>query len=150
MITREDATRLAVMTNTLRPTWSEASVMAVIGDERIRVRRTYRDTAVALAYLALDPSTQKPTRLFEAGPWWASADAAMTAGSGPTYRYPDLRDCRTCGKPQVDPHRGHDYEPAFVSQTNRATPDVIEAVRKAAIENAKPLPKIQPDNQEES
>ena len=139
MITRDDASRLAVMTNTLRPTWSEASVMAVIGDERIRLRRTYRDTAVALAYLALDSSTQKPTRLFEAGPWWASADAAMSAGSGPTYRYPDLRDCRTCGKPQAHPHLEHDYEPAFVAVTNRAKPDVI-AVRQAAIESAKPLP----------
>lgn len=68
---RDEAQRLAAMGNTLRPDWPAGSLLTLISQD-LR-NRTYRDIAIALAYIATDPATKTPGRLREAGPWWEAA-----------------------------------------------------------------------------
>lgn len=104
MLTKTEAEKLAVVANTLRAEWSEASVMAVLGDERIRLRRGYRDAALALVAIATDPDTRRPTRLLESGPWWLTiaAAAGLSASAHIDYAGPD--NCATCGKAELSHH----------------------------------------------
>lgn len=62
--------RLAAMGNQLRPEWPVKSLRTFLTTNC--AGRTYRDLAVALAWIACDPKTQTPKRLLEAGPWWAA------------------------------------------------------------------------------
>ena len=142
----QEVQRLARSINLIRPDWPVPSLETFI---RRREHMAPLDLHLQLVYVAHDPKTTTPARIDQHGPWKYLLVGPRNH-AGVQYRYPDLRDCRTCGKPQAHPHRGHDYEPAFGVVTNRATPDVIAAVRQAAIESAKPLPKIQPDTQEEA
>lgn len=71
---RDEAQRLAAMGNTLRPDWPAGSLLTLISQD-LR-NRTYRDIAIALAYVATDPATKTPGRLREAGPWWEAARPA--------------------------------------------------------------------------
>ena len=110
MLTRDEADRIADAIQALRPNWNRPQLMAVMGDDRIRLRRQAKDVAAALSWLALDADTRQPTRLYEAGPWWATTDPP---GSPPKYRASDPTDCATCGRPRggcLDDE--HEYEPA--------------------------------------
>lgn len=60
--------RLAAMANQLRPDWPVMSLITHLVNNH--AHRTYRDLAVALAWIATDPTTQNPARLTQAGPWW--------------------------------------------------------------------------------
>lgn len=106
MLSKEEAQKIAAVANVLRPDWSIAQVMGVLGKEDIRVRRTYRDTAIAMAALACDATTRQPTRLLESGPWWE-----VTAPAKPTVSYPEVipGNCILCGIRRGD-HRGTDHE----------------------------------------
>lgn len=149
MLTREDAARIADAITVLRPTWTQNRLMALMANPAIRARRQPKDVAAAFAWIALDSETREPTRILEAGPWWGTADASAQS-AGPVYRYANPRDCGICNKPEAACRKdGHDYTPAFVRADDKATPDVIAAVKKAAVENAKPLPKIT-DTEEKS
>ena len=79
---RTEIERLAGMANRLRPDWPWKSLVTFI--EVNLTDRAYRDTAVALAYVACDPQTHTPKRVLEAGPWWqvgaAAADRPRPSG----------------------------------------------------------------------
>src|SRR5450830_1279982 len=68
MASKTELERLAAATYALRPDWPLRSVLTYL--EREHSARAYRDLAVALAYIATDPTTVTPKRLGEAGPWW--------------------------------------------------------------------------------
>lgn len=97
MVNRAEAERIAGAVNALRPDWAPASVVAVIADDRIR-HRAYPDLTHAFVALALDHTSRKPTRIFEAGPWWTAPGVVV---AGPSYRYPAHDDCDTCGLPRI-------------------------------------------------
>jgi hypothetical protein len=73
MISRDETERLAAMANALRPDWPLKSLTTFIVNEL--TRRTYREVAIALAWIATDPATDTPKRMLEAGPWWNASRA---------------------------------------------------------------------------
>ena len=150
MLTKLQAERIAGAIQLLQPNWTIPQLMGVMADPRIK-NRPPADIASCLAFLATDGETKQPTRAFEPGIWWSTA-TVRTEQQGPTYRYADPRDCGTCNKPEAECLKdGHDYTPAFVRHDQRATPDQIAAVKRAAIEAARPLPVVeQPTTTEES
>lgn len=71
-----EAQRLASAVNALRADWPLPSLRTWIWANL--ARRAYRDAAVALVWVAVDPATKMPARVLENGPWWG---ATLTAGS---------------------------------------------------------------------
>jgi len=67
---QDELTRLAAMANALRPDWPAQSVRTYL--DTTHAHRAYRDIAVALAWIAADPTTQTPKRLEHPGPWWTT------------------------------------------------------------------------------
>ena len=145
MLTKLQAERIANAIQLLQPNWTIPQLMGVMADPRIK-NRPPADIASCLAFLATDGETKQPTRAFEPGIWWATA-TTRAQEAGPTYRYASPRDCGVCSKPEADCQCG-DYSPVYVRHDQRATPEQIAAVKRAAIENAKPLPRT--DTQEEA
>lgn len=139
MLTKNEAQSLAAATNALRPDWSVAQLMGVIADERLRVRRTFRDVAIALTALAVDPNTRQPTRIFEHGHWWE-----MLAPTKPVvhYRVIEDDDCAVCFRPRTVHSRlstvdGHDYEPQHSRSTSATANDEQRVALDAASVAAK-------------
>lgn len=100
MITKTEAERIAAAINALRPDWSQAQIMGVLADERIRVQKTYADTALAMTKLALDPETRQPTRVFEHGHWWVNVQPTVSQSAHVRAMSPD--DCDICSRqPEV-------------------------------------------------
>jgi hypothetical protein len=95
-----EAGRLAHAVNDLRPDWPASSLRTFI--ERNLANRTYRDAAVALAWIATDTkpdgtnASDTPKRVLEAGPWWrAATHESPTAGRPQPPRREN--QCRRCG-----------------------------------------------------
>lgn len=107
MLTRAEAERIAASGSALRPEWSVEQILAVLKDPRIRVQRAYLDVAVAVTRLACDPQTRQPTRLLEAGRWWAVDPRDHNTSAGIRHARPD--DCWECGGPKDGTHIGHEY-----------------------------------------
>jgi hypothetical protein len=63
--------RVAGLGNALRPDWSIKSLRTIL--IRDHSHRSYRDAALAMAWIATDPATRLPGRLSEQGPWWEAA-----------------------------------------------------------------------------
>jgi hypothetical protein len=74
--------RLAAAANQLRPEWPVRSLLTLL--TRNHSARSYRDLAVALAWVACDPSTKTPERLAQPGPWWLAT--SMSEGTGPSQQ----------------------------------------------------------------
>lgn len=143
MLTREQATVIADAIHRLRPRWTTDELMTVLGDTRIRDHRNMRDTASALAWLALDVSTQAPTRLFAPGQWWRNATAEDHVGPvAPVYRPLAHDDCHECGMPPT-------------AHPTRLCPGYVEPVRKQApmpeaIRDEIRKPALEPEDQEQA
>lgn len=79
--------RIASAINLLRPDWPTASLQTFISSKH--ASRPMHDLAVALTYVATDPTTTTPARIDKPGPWWLA-----TASNRPA---PDVTPmCRTC------------------------------------------------------
>lgn len=110
--------RLAAMAHALRPEWPAQSVKTYL---HAFAGSAFRDVAVALAWVACDPTSATPARLAENGPWWqATRLPGMTANVPPRQDpllVPDapeddpqawvkaLRDGRLVRRPEPDPAR---------------------------------------------
>lgn len=109
MIGGNDIGRLAAMAHALRPDWPVKSVATYL--HATHAKRGYRDLAVALAWVAADPSTKTPKRLEENGPWWLAAVAGdVSRNATTTAPHIDSLRCSKCGaiKPEGDEkHREH-------------------------------------------
>ncbi len=116
MLTTTEIDRLAASTNQLRPDWPVNSLTTHIRNHH--ATRSYRDLAVALAYLATDPLTQNPGRLLESGPWWRTTEEQRVTPTGRRVPCPE-----------------HPAQPAGRCQpcaATRATPEQITAAREHA------------------
>lgn len=98
MLTREEANRIADAIQVLRPDWGRLGVMSVLGEQRIRAQRQYRDVVVAFVAVATDPDSKTPARLLEHGPWWEAARPLAPVVQ--LYRRPTGLDCVTCSLPE--------------------------------------------------
>jgi hypothetical protein len=132
MISRDETERLAAMANALRPDWPLKSLTTFIVNEL--TRRTYREVAIALAWIATDPATDTPKRMLEAGPWWnaSRAQAATVSvvvtrcGEHPEHPAARCPLCETRG--EVD----HDAGVAAVREALRSAPRYEPPAVKAA------------------
>jgi hypothetical protein len=111
MIEQTQAARLAAAINALRPEWPAQSLLTFIGKNL--TGRAYRDAAVALAWIAADPTTLTPARVLEPGPWWQAANAQNPTVSAISLKCPEhpaerAWDCRPCADEAatVDPAAG--------------------------------------------
>ncbi len=125
MISRDETERLAAMANSLRPDWPVKSLVTFIVNEL--TRRTYREAAIALAWVATDPATDTPKRMLEAGPWWNASRAQAATVSVVVTR---------CGEHPAHPaaHCPECPSPADVAKVDHAT---LAAEVKAALREAK-------------
>lgn len=99
MLNKDETHRIAAATNALRPDWPMKNLITFI-DNNLNAR-TYRETAVALAWVASDPISRTPGRVLENGPWWRNnnGDQATVSviptkcGEHPEYL---ARNCPAC------------------------------------------------------
>lgn len=143
----DEVSRLAAMTNQLRPDWPWRSLKTFIETELYQ--RAYRDCAVALAIVATDPATRTPRRVLEAGPWWHLAPT----GGAPHRPLPREEWCDHCGKERALCQRiaksptgdGHDFDPGLPEadpETGELVerPDTTEARARARAANRQETP----------
>lgn len=106
MPTETEIERLAAATNQLRPDWPVQSLRTHLRTHH--ANRAYRDLAVALAYIATDPTTLTPARLKEPGPWWRLTEEQTQTPVGRTIPCPNHDDqpasrCVRCREEAVPP-----------------------------------------------
>ncbi len=134
MLTNDETHRLAAALNALRPDWPVKSLVTFI-DANLRPR-TYRETAVALTWVASDPQTETPKRVLENGPWWNATRAQAGTVSVIPTRCPEHRQHRAASCPECaatpvgDPVTGA----ATVRGALRAAPKYVPPAVKAAEE----------------
>lgn len=78
MLNETEIERIAHATNALRPDWPVPSLRTLIATKLRHKAR--KDVAVALTWIACDPTTKTPARALEAGPWWTSFGAETPRG----------------------------------------------------------------------
>lgn len=130
MLTREQATEIADAIHRLRSRWTTDDLIAVMLDPRIRDHRNMRDTASALAWLALDIRTQSPARLFAPGQWWNNAKENPDEQTAPYYRPLAWDDCHDCGRAKAA-HPTRDC--AYTKPSRADMPDDARAAIRAAL-----------------
>lgn len=93
-----EVTRIATALNQMRPDWPVKQLTTLLRDDRM-VNRPRRDAAVALAWVACEPNTASPYRVFENGPWWraAAVDGTQTGGTAKTLSWTQGDPRETCG-----------------------------------------------------
>ena len=108
MATKTELERLAAEGAALRPDWPVRSVLTYLANNH--AHRAYRDLAVALAYIATDPTTITPKRLGESGAWWmvspeTAASTVPRAGAVrctiPGHEHEIAANCRSCRAEQI-------------------------------------------------
>lgn len=135
MISRDETERLAAMANALRPDWPLKSLTTFIVNEL--TRRTYREVAIALAWIATDPATDTPKRMLEAGPWWNASRAQAATVSVVVTRCPEHPEhpaarcplCETRG--EVDHDAGVAAVREALAKAPRYEPPAVKAARAA-------------------
>lgn len=96
-MTPTETARIAAAINTLRPDWPTNSITTFLHTSGL-ANRPYQTIAIALTWIAVDPTTRTPARALENGPWWR---ATTTPENTPTPTHPwGPQNCHTCGLPQ--------------------------------------------------
>ncbi len=137
MISRDETERLAAMANALRPDWPLKSLTTFIVNEL--TRRTYREVAIALAWIATDPATDTPKRMLEAGPWWnaSRAQAATVSvvvtrcGEHPEHPAARCPACEEANRGEVDHEAGVAAVREALAKAPRYEPPAVKAARAA-------------------
>ena len=137
MISRDETERLAAMANALRPDWPLKSLTTFIVNEL--TRRTYREVAIALAWIATDPATDTPKRMLEAGPWWnaSRAQAATVSvvvtrcGEHPDHPAARCPACEEANRGEVDHQAGVALVKAALAKAPRYVEPAVKASRAA-------------------
>ena len=137
MISRDETERLAAMANALRPSWPVKSLTTFIVNEL--TRRTYREVAIALAWVATDPATDTPKRMLEAGPWWNASRAQAATVSvvvtrcGEHTAHPAARcpECEEANRGEVDHQAGVALVKAALAKAPRYVEPAVKASRAA-------------------
>lgn len=137
MISRDETERLAAMANALRPDWPLKSLTTFIVNEL--TRRTYREAAIALAWIATDPATDTPKRMLEAGPWWNASRAQAATVSVVVTRCPEHPEhpaarcpaCEEANRGEVDHDAGVAAVREALAKAPRYEPPAVKAARAA-------------------
>lgn len=111
------------MANSLRPDWPVNSLYTLLTHE-VTVKRSYRDVALALAWVATDSETRTPARLHEPGPWWQ----AVATKPHPNQAREHDPMCHTCWTPH-DPGVPCDVAPRPREPRERLYAEARRAIR---------------------
>lgn len=104
--------RIAGAVAMLRPDWPAGSVKRYIQGRPELLNRPARDLALALVYVALDPASDTPARVSEAGPWWQILRGQVQAANAPDVG--PGRGVERCTQP------GHEHEAAHACRACRS------------------------------
>lgn len=123
MLDQKQIERLAAAAAALRPDWPIRSLQTFLTNDH--THRAYQDVAVALAWVATDPTSKTPKRMNEHGPWWVAAQAASGNTTGESITTPK---CTVPGHTSYYAHncgacRSEQLETVRLNQTDR-TPTV--------------------------
>ena len=139
MISRDETERLAAMANALRPDWPLKSLTTFIVNEL--TRRTYREVAIALAWIATDPATDTPKRMLEAWPWWnasraqaATVSVVVTRCAVQGHEHLPAARCPACeeaNRGEVDHDAGVAAVREALAKAPRYEPPAVKAARAA-------------------
>lgn len=132
----QEIEKLAHAVNALRPDWLVSSLRTGIKTDL--ANRAYRDAALALVWVAVDPESKTPKRVTEDGPWWqATAPTLASEAARHTSSVPWEQLCDHCGRseahcrdPKVQAEDPHEFTTA--------------AIRRARAAKAKPAPRPDP------
>jgi hypothetical protein len=115
VLSREETERLAQAISAYRPDWPIGSLCTFIW---ARKERPYRDLALELTYVALDPATQTPARVDADGPWKYLQLATKTNTTSVLEHIDYEQACAVCLKDRMHLFHGgtgtpsdHDWEP---------------------------------------
>lgn len=136
MLTRTEIERTAAAVNSLRPDWPIKSLVTFI--EGNLAGRAYRDTTVALAWVATDPETKTPKRVLEDGPWWRATVTADNTASRIVTRCAHGNDAARCT----------DCNPRDAANVDHAAGKAacIAALRAGRYQAPPPRPEPMPDH----
>lgn len=144
--------RLAHAINDLRPDWPISSLTTFM--QRTMLNRTYRDAAVALAWIATDTkadgthASDTPKRVLEAGPWWRAATIENPEAQRPERPRRETQ-CTRCGGRLPDcackrEHLAATYDDDDPAPTQaRIDRDAALSAARDAIRAAKVQPEIE-------
>lgn len=96
--------RIAAAFHTLRPDWPAASLRTMLTKRAAHMPR--RDVCVMLAWIACEPASATPARMFETGPWKRAA--AVEGEQSPRNPRPG-EVCHACSKPEQHPYHDEDH-----------------------------------------
>jgi hypothetical protein len=130
MLTEVQIARLAAAVSHLRPEWPQASLHSFIS--RNLAGYTVRDAAVMLTWVAVDPDTETPARMLEAGPWRQTA--TLNAAPGTRSPHDRQRTCSVCALAEVDCRSKWSTDHPFVSVAEARA--VALADRRRAVDAA--------------
>lgn len=154
-MTPVEAERLAYAVNALRPDWPRTSLQTLLASKL--GNRAYRDAAVALVFVALDPATSTPARVLENGPWWgATLTAASQADRHPASKpfVPPDEPCDICMRTRPDcearSNGTHDYRPRQEFKRRGAYANGVAKARAAIGAALPPTTDTSTDNAEEA
>ena len=130
--------RLAAAVNALRPDWPTQSLRTFIAANL--AERSYRDAALALAWVATDPQTRTPKRVLEGGPWWRATSSGTDAA--PAERVDHGPRCYHCGYYETDHPELNRRVPGYCPDFAATKPDRKRADRPDQTRNLDrtPLP----------
>ena len=123
---REEAHRIASAITCLRPDWLHTNLLTILAKPEHRLRPA-QDIAIALTWLALDPTTDTPGRLNESGPWWPTTTTNRHAPTNTPPRTNPRPPCHECGAPFHNHPTDHRW-----TDTPRSTPATIATARANA------------------
>ena len=110
--------RIAAGFHAIRPDWPAASIRTMLSKRAANM--PLRDICVMLAWIACDPASSTPARMFESGPWKRAA--AIEGERSP--RNVAVRDrCDVCGQGD-HPFTDHDYRRATSARDCDASAEV--------------------------
>jgi hypothetical protein len=96
--------RIAHAFHALRPDWPAASLRTMLTKRAQHMPR--RDVCVQLAWIACDPNSSTPARMFETGPW---KRAAAIEGEQTLRNVKAGQRCNDCGKDEHHPIHADDH-----------------------------------------
>jgi len=128
---------LSAALNQLRPDWQLASIKRVIWDSFRD--RAYRDAALVLVWVAVDPETRTPARAAQPGPWWQATRPAGDPGAPQPDPIHSAEICRVCRKNRA----GHDHMAAISGDGHAFTikpPDASHSHKNGPLAGRQPEP----------
>jgi len=122
--------RIAAAFHALRPDWPASSLRTMLTKRAANMPR--RDVCVMLAWIACEPASSTPARMFESGPW---KRAAAIEGEQSPRNVPAAARCNDCGHGEDHAYHRNDHPFTRLHEGRVPAPDnlrdIVAAHREA-------------------